>query len=190
MTDTTLVTAAQLADAQTKATAIANSAKIVAPAASFKFLVLLDGTRNIVSGNPLPIGAAVFNLAAKLSKSAELGEIAGTLGTLNSLNGLVKSLERGDEFGALASGAAFVNYFQNTNNKHYQKRSFLLPYSLGYSTKTYLKTTKNCSKRASCKGKNRLRAQKQGNLGRKSSQACLFIDAISYEINSRLRPSR
>ena len=89
------------------------------------------------SGNPLPLGAAVFNLAAKLSKSAELGEIAGTLGTLNSLNGLVKSLERGDEFGALASGAGIVNYFQSTNNNHYQKRSCLLPLLCNRNTEAY-----------------------------------------------------
>lgn len=49
MPDLTLVTAAQLADAQVKATAITNLAKVVALAASFKFLVLLDGTRNIAT---------------------------------------------------------------------------------------------------------------------------------------------
>ena len=52
MTDKTLVTDPQIATAQAQATAIANSGlKIVVPASTFKYLVLIDGTNNI-SSNP------------------------------------------------------------------------------------------------------------------------------------------
>lgn len=51
MTITTLVTEAQLAIARLRANAIASSTSVVASAATFKFLFLLDGTRNIAS-NP------------------------------------------------------------------------------------------------------------------------------------------
>ncbi len=63
MADTILASAAQLATAQSQANAIANSVKVVASAATFKYLALFDGTRNIAGqpsysndGQPTSIG--------------------------------------------------------------------------------------------------------------------------------------
>ena len=72
MTDTTLVSAAQLANAQAQAAAIANSAKVVAPINSFKFLALFDGTRNNASdptysgdSQPTSVGQLYLTLRAQ-----------------------------------------------------------------------------------------------------------------------------
>ena len=69
-------------------------------------------------------------------------------------------------------------------NNYYQNRSCLRPYLLGYSTKTHLKTSEHCPKRACSGGENCLAAQKKGDLGKKSSQSRLFTGVSSYEMNS------
>jgi hypothetical protein len=60
----------------------------------------------------------------------------------------------------------------------------LRTYLLGYRPKTYLKTAKKCSRRASSSAGNRKSTQKQVDLGIKSSQGRLFMCADSYEICS------
>ena len=136
------------------------------------------------SGEPLPIAVIVFNMAASASRSAELGTIAGGLNTLASLQGLRGALERGDELGALVSGAGFVDSAYNINHKRYKKRSCLRPNLLGYSTKTYLQTGEGRSKLIYGRYKNRMEAQKQGDLEGKGHQSRLFTYATSYEIDS------
>jgi hypothetical protein len=69
-------------------------------------------------------------------------------------------------------------------SSHYQNRSCLCSYLLGYSTKKCQKTGKSCVKRATREAGNRREAQKRADLGRKSSHTRLFMGANSYEIYS------
>jgi hypothetical protein len=63
----------------------------------------------IKTNRPLPIATSVFSLAATLSLDPQLGSISGGLNGLNSLVNFGDALERGDEIGALNSGAILLN---------------------------------------------------------------------------------
>ncbi|TXT37571.1 MAG: putative histidine secretory acid phosphatase [Comamonadaceae bacterium] len=73
----------------------------------------LTGMQSLIaalkSGKPLPIATATFNLAATVSRNAELAGISQGLGTLSSLDSFTQALQRGDELAAISSGASFVN---------------------------------------------------------------------------------
>jgi RTX calcium-binding nonapeptide repeat (4 copies) len=69
---------------------------------------------------------------------------------------------------------------------HYQNRSCLRTYLLGYRPKTYLKMAKNCSERASDRARNPKTAKKRINLGIKRGSSPINICVSSYEIHSVL----
>ena len=90
----------------------------------------------------------------------------------NLSNAGLGETERQANLGHLARPAA-----PTVTSSHYKNRSCLRPNLLGYSTKTCLKTARNCSKRASTSARNKNGAQKLANLGSKSS---LFMGISSY----------
>ena len=85
-------------------------------------------------------------------------------------------------------GTGYLDANETTN--HYKNRSCLRTYSLGYRSKTHLKTGKNCEKRACRRAKNLKGVKKEASLGIKHSQSHLFMCANSYEINSKLNLTR
>lgn len=78
----------------------------------------------------------------------------------------------------------YLRFADNSTSNRYQKKSCSRPNLLGYSTKTYLKTGERCSKRVYGRCKNRMEAQKQGDLEGKGRQSRLFTYATGYEIDS------